>query len=279
VWVESGTNADLSSEGWGERFDFYYSNIADWLQLANYPHPSGSWSDFIRYVNTSSRVKAAGFRYRYGTMCLINYWNEKKAKSWQTPGLWVCSTQPLGAARNAADVLIDYIDEVEADDRVGLTIYTHNSSDGAFTEKGLTSTVQDVKSCYRERQAAHYDAYTNIGAGINKARQELETNGRRDAVSMMVLMTDGVANRPYGYASGYAINEATLCRMSGIKIMTISLGLNADVELMQQIADITGGKHFNVPGGGTVMQYEEQLKTVFQEIAADRPLKLLPAGP
>ena len=95
---------------------------------------------------------------------------------------------------------------------------------------------------------------------------------------MMVLMTDGVANRPSGYASGYAVNEATLCRMAGIKIMTISLGLNADMELMQQIADMTGGKHFNVPGGGSVMQYEEQLKTVFQKIAADRPLKLLPAG-
>jgi Flp pilus assembly protein TadG len=81
VWVESGLNADLSSEDWGEKFNFYNSDIASWLSLTNYPHPSGSWSDFVNYVNTSSKVNQAGFRYKYGTMCLINYWNEKKAKN------------------------------------------------------------------------------------------------------------------------------------------------------------------------------------------------------
>jgi Flp pilus assembly protein TadG len=81
VWVESGLNADLSSEDWGEKFNFYNSDIANWLSLTNYPHPSGSWSDFVNYVNTSSKVNQAGFRYKYGTMCLINYWNEKRAKN------------------------------------------------------------------------------------------------------------------------------------------------------------------------------------------------------
>ena len=50
-----------------------------------------------------------------------------------------------------------------------------------------------------------------------------------------------------------------------------------DDALMQQIADTTGGRHFNVPGGGTIEEYEAQLKDVFREIAADRPLRLLPA--
>ena len=183
----------------------------------------------------------------------------------------------MNAAKNASDVLIDYIADVEADDQVGLTIYTHNSSDGALTEIGLTSDPLTVKPFYRQRQASHYDAYTNIGAGIKEAREELVTNGRQDAVWVMVLMTDGVANRPSGYAEQYALDQADLCKTAKIKIMTISLGLNADTDLTQDIADATGGKHFNVPGGGTIAQYEQQLKDVFQEIAADRPLKLLPS--
>ena len=60
-----------------------------------------------------------------------------------------------------------------------------------------------------------------------------------------------------------------------IKIMTISLGANADTGLMQQIADITGGEHFNIPGGQTVAQYTQQLQDHFNIIAADRPLKLI----
>ena len=42
VWVESGSNANLSAEGWGEKFNFYNQDIANWLSLASYPHPSGS---------------------------------------------------------------------------------------------------------------------------------------------------------------------------------------------------------------------------------------------
>lgn len=253
--------------------------IAQWLNLNNvgYPYPSGSWLNLINYVNTSSYVNQAGFRYQYSTMCLINYWNEQKAEYTQTPVLWKCPTQPLEAAKNAADVMIDYIQEVSADDRVGLSIYTHPNSAGAILESGLTSDLDSVKSLYRHRQASHYDAMTNIGAGMKIAREELESNARPEAFRMVVLMTDGVANRPGGYADWYALNQASLCQAADIRVMTVSLGLSADTSLMQQIADITGGKHFNVPGGGTIAEYEAQLKDVFREIAADRPLRLLPA--
>lgn len=262
-----------------EKVEFDDEAIEEWLQLdvVSYPHPSGSWLDFIDYVNRSGSVNQAGFRYQYSTMCLINYWNERRARYSQTPGLWVCPTQPLEAAKNAADVMIDYIQDVSADDRLGLSLYTHPGSDGALLESPLTSNLESVRPLYRQRQASHYDAMTNIGAGLKIAREELEANARPEAFRMIVLLTDGVANRPSGSAEAYAINQATLCESADIRVMTISLGLNADTVLMQQIADITGGRHFNVPGGGTIAEYEAQLKDVFREIAADRPLRLLPA--
>ena len=277
VWVESGANANLSAQGWGEYFGFYNADIATWLGLINYPHPSGSWSDFVKYVNADEDVNTASYRYKYGTMCLINYWNERKPKYSQTPGLSVCSTQPLTAAKNASDALIDYVKEVEADDQLGLAIYTHNSANGAIVETGLTSDLDSVKPFYRDRQAAHYDNMTNIGADIQQARLEIVANARPQAFRMIILMTDGIANRPYGNPKGFALAQAALCHIEKIKIMTISLGLGADQDLMQDIADATGGFHFNVPGGGTIEEYEAQLMTVFQQIAADRPFKLLPS--
>lgn len=280
VWVESGSNATISGDSDGERFDFYDSNIVEHLGLdsVTYPHPSGSWTDFVDYVNDDGDVNEANYRSMFGTKCLINYWNERKPKYSQTTGLDVCTTQPLTAAKNASDVLCDYITAVEADDKVGLTIYTHTNSNGAYLESGLTHDIASIKPLYRNRQAAHYDNMTNIGGGLKVAREELENNGRQDAYRVIVLMTDGVANRPSGSAESWAIQQANLCKTSKIKIMAIALGLGADEDLMEELATITGGKHFVVPGGGTIAEYEAQLMQVFQDIAADRPLKLLPTS-
>ena len=280
VWVESGSNIAISGYNAGERFSFDDADIVGHLGLnaVTYPHPSGSWTDFVSYVNDSANVNEANYRSKFGAKCLINYWNESKSMYSQTPGLAVCSTQPLTAAKNASDVLCDYITTVEADDKVGLAIYTHPNSNGAFMESGLTHNVPSIKPLYRNRQAGHYDTLTNIGGGLKVAREELENNGRQDAYRVIVLMTDGVANRPSSNPEQWAIQQANLCKASKIKIMAIALGLGADEDLMLELAEITGGKRFIVPGGGTISEYEAQLMQVFQDIAADRPLKLLPTN-
>ena len=93
----------------------------------------------------------------------------------------------------------------------------------------------------------------------------------------MVLMTDGVANEPgdSATASAAVITEANLAKANKIKILTISLGAGADTSIMQQVADITGGVHFNVPGGSSIAAVQTQLDAVFREIANSRTLKLI----
>ena len=281
VWVESGSNKNLSAEAYGERFNFYDADLVTHLVLnaVTYPYAAGNWQHFVDYVNDDGNVINAGFQYKYGTMCLINYWNEKYDAYSETSDLWKITTQPLSAAKNASDALIDYIQEVEAEDNLGLVIYSHTNANGALLESGLTADLESVRPLFRNRQASHYDPMTNIGAGLKVAREEIVSNARPQAFRMIVLVTDGIANRPAFNPNGYALHQAGLCDDEHIRIMTISLGLGADTSLMQQVADMTGGVHFNVPGGGTIAQYEAQLETVFHQIAADRPLKLLPAIP
>src|SRR5690606_31704654 len=102
--------------------------------------------------------------------------------------------------------------------------------------------------------------------------QALQNGARPSAQKMIVLMTDGQANLPVNEAYGkqYALQEAQQCKQHRIPVVTISLGADADAKLMQQIADITGGVHFNIPGGQSVSDYEEQLKDVFRRVAGDR---------
>jgi hypothetical protein len=141
VWVESGSNEAVSGDDAGERFEFDDADVVGYLGLdvVTYPHPSGSWTSFVDYVNDSGNVGEANYRYMYGTKCLINYWNEQRPRYSQTPGMSVCTTQPLTAAKNASDVFCDYIAAVEADDQVGLSIYTHTNSNGAYLESGRDS--------------------------------------------------------------------------------------------------------------------------------------------
>ncbi len=280
-WIKSGSNFSTDGSGYGERFDFYSdSQIRKGLGLSNvaYPYPSGSWEDYISYARSSSDHEAAGYRYKFGMLTLINYWNKNQPGHDQTPDLWKARQQPITALKDSVDVLADYLLTVSADDNVGLSVYTYPDSAGAKLELGLGSTLSQVKTISRQRQAGHYDQYTNIGAGMRIARLELEANKRPKALQMMILMTDGLPNRTSTSASPtqFSIDEANLALASDIKIFTVSLGARADAGLMQQIADITGGEHFNVPGGASVAEYAQDLKEIFGKIASDRPLKLIP---
>jgi hypothetical protein len=95
---------------------------------------------------------------------------------------------------------------------------------------------------------------------------------------MMLLMTDGVVNMPTGSTTldkAAVISEANLAAAAGIPIVTIALGAYADTALMQQVANITGGQCFIVPGGQPISAVKTQLEAVFGQVAADRPLKLV----
>ncbi|REJ70617.1 MAG: VWA domain-containing protein [Planctomycetota bacterium] len=246
------------------------------LDKIPYPYPSGSWDDYINYVKSSNYLSSAGYRNKYGYLTLVNYWLERKPRYSQTPDLWQTSEQPITAVKDAVQVFLSYMQAVETLDQVGLSVYTAPNGGGKL-EVPLTRDYQQIEDVSRQRQAGHYDNFTNISAGLREARLELEKKGRAGALRMIVLMTDGIANRPSNptVAKREVLKEARLAADSKFPVVTISLGAGADKALMQQVADITGGVHFNIPGGQSVAAYEEDLKEVFKQIADDRPLRLV----
>lgn len=281
VWVKSGTNGSLSSGNYGELFDVTTANIKAALGLNGaYPYASGggSWDEYISKVQASSGdIYNAGYRDMYGYLTWMEYLQVHRESATETPDLWKTSEQPVGALKDGVDEFIDYLVEVEAEDKVGLSVYTHTSTAGAILEHGLNKNITQVKDTARRRQAGHYKSGTNISAGMKVARDELTANARPRALKLMVLMTDGQANEPTNSTTAKAavITEANAAKVAKIKIMTISVGAGADTALMQQVADITGGLHFNVPGGSSIAALESQLREVFRQIASSRPLRLI----
>ncbi len=134
-----------------------------------------------------------------------------------------------------------------------------------------------------------------IGLGIDVLSNQSGHYGRPGAAHIMVFMTDGEANQcaplPNGtldrscsapssnpnpcYAQDFWPNNtgnsttdrskdcvvyyARLARNNGIVIYSITLGEGADIELMQYIAELTGGIHRHAPR-------PEQLDPIFDEL-------------
>jgi len=273
----SSTNTNSIKQQLGLR----YRQGSHWVEVP-YPYPSGSWNDWIDYVKSSSNnstVKKAGYQKKYGLLTLINYWLERHPSDSATPPLDGVSAQPITAVKDAVEVFMDYIQAVDTDDRIALAIYNAPNGEGKV-ELGLTDDFEAIVQKAAAAQAGHYHDYTNIAGGLKSARQELDAKGRPNAVKIVVLMTDGNANWANGgYSTSSAnqnlLQEAAAAAASGYKVITISLGANADTSIMQQVADITGGTHFNVPGGQAVAAYSDALKDVFHDIARDRPLKIV----
>lgn len=279
AWVKSGTNASLSSGNNGEQFDFTNANIKTALGLTGtYPYPGGSWDEFItENQSTSNGIYSAGYRDKYGYMTWMEYLQTKHPSVSETPDLWKTSEQPEGSLKDAADSFLNFLQQNSLQDQVGLSIYTHTNSAGAILEHGLSTNLDQVRTTLRQRQAGHYTGNTNISAGMKVARDEFTAHARLRTFRLMVVMTDGIANLPGTTAQAEAavISEANAAAAAKIKILTISLGVGADTALMQQVADITGGIHFNCPGGTSIAALQAQLDDAFRQIARSRPLKLV----
>jgi Putative Flp pilus-assembly TadE/G-like/von Willebrand factor type A domain len=280
AWVLSGGNTNVSPGGFGESFLFSNSGVIAALGLSStpYPYPAGSWNEFVDYcTGGSTDINNAGYKYKFGMMLWTNYIQDEHGSYAETPDLWKTRQQPVAILKQGVDLFVDYLIAMDANDRVGLSVYSLAGTTGAKLEVGLSDDVAQVKTITRHRQAGHYDPYTNIGGGMKLARLELQANARPNAHRLMVVMTDGMVNRPTNSTVGRALvlSEASAAASSKIKILTLSMGIMADAPLMQQVADTTGGEHYNVPGGTDFDTYRAQLLEAFRKIAASRPLKLI----
>jgi len=249
--------------------------------LVDYPYESGSWLDYIdNYMNktwTKMYKANSAFRYRFGLKTFVNYLLERKPRHSQTSDLWRTPEQPLNAVKGAVRYCMELIDSLDTDDQVSLEIYAETASH----EMDLTKDYLAVADHLDQMQAAHYDAWTNMGGGIQKAIQELHSDRARDnAAKVMFLMTDGKANvtesgRTGDYYAGplWALQMAQAAASAGIQIYCISVGSDADRDLMQEIAQIGGGEEFFA--AGDVEEYSDQLVEIFGELGSKRPVRLI----
>ena len=188
----------------------------------------------------------------------------------------------IQALWNAAPAFVDVVEDFKSDDQIGVmglsanpdyydpSIEGHSSSlyDSGFHASAdhhrgvLESFITKDFDYLRDKilsqsnlQTAKYkghfeDGFTGTGAALYDAVHFLvnHNSGRTNAKKVVVLMSDGHANRPTIDASQYALDAAGYADLNDVQVYTISLGNEADVALMKDIAEMTGADHFNATG-------------------------------
>ena len=256
------------------------STIKSRLGLTNvpYPYPQGSWNDYIDFVKTklddySRDPDEKAYADRYGLRTFVHYLLDKRHCEWETPQLANARVQPTHAVKEAVDVLCQYLISMDSADQVGLVSY----SDSARLEQGLTFDLQTISDTAYSQQAGSYGSMTNISAGMTLAVQELTgPRSRSTAKKVMIVMTDGVANRPNGEteARQACYDAADAAGEQHVQIYSVSIGSVSDQDLMANLAENGKGVHYHVPTLA-ISQYEEDLQDVFRTLGGRRPVRLI----
>ena len=134
--------------------------------------------------------------------------------------------EPIDYAKDAAKALLDQLDSSE--DRVGLVSY----ADSAHLDQGLTSNFSLVETAVSALSA---NGLTNIGDGVWTAQHELGNRVDKTRLPVIVLLTDGIANRSHAGltcdawpststpCTQDAISQAATAKGAGTIIFTIGL--------------------------------------------------------
>jgi hypothetical protein len=171
----------------------------------------------------------------------------------------------------------------------------------------ITGDFDAIKKLMHYKQAAHYSYSTNMAGGIKDAITLLDNHKRAGTRPAILLMTDGNGNTldsgessslPSGWswnelfdydgdgASDYSTSDASARATlkyvkqavdKGYTIHAISVGVDADRNLLKAVAWLGNGYYLDVPGGTDISQKEADLKAAFAKIAAAvPPARLMP---
>ena len=160
--------------------------------------------------------------------------------------------EPLTSAKNAADTYIDTADVV---DKIGLVSFATTASNPI--DQMLSLDHDAVKNSTDAIQVAKGSVqYTDLGDALASAANELQSiRHSKDAKSVIVALTDGVANRPLNpsnasdktYAETFAAQIAASARSAGIEIYTIGLGKDINESFLQNQIATDPAHYFKAP--------------------------------
>ena len=180
------------------------------------------------------------------------------------------ATGTLTTAKELALALIDLFGE---QDRVGVVSF----SDRAVLDASLAVTKTQAKAIIADLEVGGKSA---LGEGLRVARQELLADGRDGALLLEIVLSDGQNN-----AGRTPDVEGDVAGEAGIVIMTIGVGNLINQNLLEDLAESTGGVFFPrrtemlLDEIQTLLSVEPVIPTIVIEKMLPEPLQFVEATP
>ncbi|MDI9624683.1 MAG: vWA domain-containing protein [Methanothermobacter sp.] len=161
------------------------------------------------------------------------------------------SSDPNNLRIEAAKNFIDKMDPQR--DQVGAV----NWDDEVLGSEPLTNDFQKVKNFIDTGGAF---GGTDLDIGLNEAIRLLDEGGRTNSSKFIIFLTDGEG---YYTPSGSLGSPADDAKNKGYIIYTIGLGDYVDETILQEIANVTGGKYLHATDASVL---DSIFSEIFQEI-------------
>jgi Ca-activated chloride channel family protein len=177
----------------------------------------------------------------------------------------------------AKDVATEFI-AGRANDKMGLVVFAAES----FTQCPLTIDHAVLTNLIRDVHIGMLRDGTAIGMGLATAVNRIKESDAKSKV--IILLTDGVNNR----GEIHPLTAAEIAKSFGVRVYTIGVGshgtapvpvntvfgqqvqdmeVRIDEDMMQEIADITGGQYFRATN-------KNKLRDIYEEIDAMEKTKI-----
>lgn len=287
----------------------------------NTPNSTGSWSQYISFVQSNGGLKLYGKNDMYGGATYLCWLFRDFPGNGATKDLWKTRHYPFHAIKEGHELLCDFLTDLGFDDHLGMVSYDTNhriETQINTTEPGipnvnissepLTNDYDAIKKLMHYKQAAHYSSSTNMAGGLKDAISLLDNHKRDGSRPAILLMTDGNGNvldsgesstLPAGWdwnalfdfdgngtADYTTSNTSALVTLKyvkdavdkGYKVHAISVGADADRNLLKAIAHLGDGYWIDIPGGKSAIDMETELKDAFTKIAAAVPPARIVSG-
>lgn len=188
--------------------------------------PSNATSDALwqKYIEFVKNHPVSEYNKRYGYRTLMDYLQQKSIGGftprdrYTSEDMWRTPHQPMNAVKNGTSLFLNFLEELNFDDEVGLVGYGEwaewidSLNDGVvsidISGDPITPDYSQIDTLQIHHQAGEFNGQTNMGDAILKGRQLLVGTGGSDTGNVrygarptMLIMTDGLANKkPSGWS-------------------------------------------------------------------------------
>jgi Mg-chelatase subunit ChlD len=157
--------------------------------------------------------------------------------------------QPITSVLSAAEAFVENLRE---DDQVSVVTFASDAKTVLPLTKDLSAAASLIKNLKIE--PVEERGTTNTGAGLASAKTELTSpRHSKDARTVVVLLTDGLATAPgdTAAAEAFALGAASSTKAEDITVFTIGLGATVNMDFLRTIAS-TPGQAFAAPTTATL---------------------------